>query len=117
MLYDPKLLPSDVQSLLTDENNELLVSYVSLWEITDKAAKFRLPMAGASVDAILRDIHGFRATLLEIQLDDIMNSVKLPRHHNDPLDRVLIAQAIRLDATLLSKDSKFKYYDVRLFWD
>jgi|GEM_PF-6464289 len=76
MLYDPKLLPSDVQSLLTDENNELLVSYVSLWEITDKAAKFRLPMAGASVDAILRDIHGFRATLLEIQLDDIMNSVK-----------------------------------------
>jgi PIN domain nuclease of toxin-antitoxin system len=116
MLYEPRLLPAEVQSVLTDETNELLVSYVSLWEITDKAAKFRLPMAGASADAILRDIRGLGATLLAIDLDDIMNSVKLPRHHNDPLDRVLIAQAIRCEATLLSKDGKFKHYDVKLFW-
>jgi PIN domain nuclease of toxin-antitoxin system len=116
MLYEPGLLPAGVQSVLRDESNELLVSYVSLWEIADKAAKFRLPMAGASADAILHDIRGFGATLLAIDLDDVMNSVKLPRHHNDPLDRVLIAQAIRLDATLLSKDSKFKHYAVRLVW-
>ena len=108
MLYQPEVLPATVQSILRDERNELFVSHVSLWELTDKAAKFRLPMAGASADAILTDVQGLRATMVPIELEDVMNSVRLPRHHNDPLDRVLIAQAVRLGATLLSKDGKFK---------
>jgi PIN domain nuclease of toxin-antitoxin system len=107
-LYEVRLLPLDVQSILTDERNELLISHVSIWEIVDKAAKFHLPMAGTSADAILRDIRGIHAPLLPINLEDVVSSVKLPRHHHDPLDRVLIAQARRLDATLLSKDGKFK---------
>jgi PIN domain nuclease of toxin-antitoxin system len=54
--------------------------------------------------------------MLPIQLDDIIASVKLPRHHGDPLDRLLIAQARRFNATLLSRDGKFNHYEVCIFW-
>lgn len=115
-LYVSEVLPVAVRSVLEDNTNELLISHISPWEIADKATKFRLPMAGSSADAIFQDVDELEATLLPIELEDILESIKLPRFHNDPLDRVLIAQARRVDATLLSKDGKFKQYDVRVFW-
>jgi PIN domain nuclease of toxin-antitoxin system len=115
-LYDPRLLPSNVRLMIQDQVNQVFVSYVSPWEITDKATKYRLPMAGSSADRIVRDIEALRVTLLPIDFQDIIASVKLPRHHNDPLDRLLIAQAQRLGATLLSVDGKFKLYDVPILW-
>jgi PIN domain nuclease of toxin-antitoxin system len=115
-LYQPYLLPRSVTNVIEDKENLLYISEVSPWEITDKATKFRLPMAGNSADQIVLDIASLNATMLPIQFGDIVSSVKLPRHHNDPFDRLLIAQALRLGATLLSKDGKFKHYDVPLFW-
>ena len=103
-LYEPERLPPEVRTILEGSINELLLSDVSVLEITSKAARYRLPQAGFSVDVIMGD------------RDDIVAAAKLPLHHTDPLDRVLIAQARRLGATLLSKDSKFASYDVALFW-
>jgi PIN domain nuclease of toxin-antitoxin system len=74
-----------------------------VWEIVDKAAKFRLPMAGYSVDRIVERIDGLRVTMVPIEMRDIISSVKLPQVHGDPMDRALIAQAQRLGATLLSR--------------
>jgi PIN domain nuclease of toxin-antitoxin system len=115
-LYQPDILPLSVVSLIEDKNTLLYVSDISQWEIIDKATKFRLPMAGSSADQIAKDIWALDVTMLPIELDDIVSSVKLPRHHNDPMDRLLIAQARRLGATLLSRDGKFKHYDVPIFW-
>lgn len=55
----------------------------------------------------MADISALEAHLLAIDLEDITASAKLPQHHGDPLDRLLIAQARRVGATLLSKDGKF----------
>jgi len=115
-IYEPFRLPPGVASAIADPSNDLLISHVSVWELTDKAAKFRLPVAGFSVDRIVARIQELGATLLPIDLADVVASVKLPQHHGDPMDRVLIAQARRLNATLLSKDGKFKHYDVPVFW-
>jgi PIN domain nuclease of toxin-antitoxin system len=116
-LYEPRQLPASVRLMIEDKANQVFVSHVSPWEITDKATKFRLPMAGSSADQIVRDVETLHVTLFPIELQDIIASVKLPRHHNDPLDRLLIAQAQRLGATLLSVDGKFKLYDVPILWD
>lgn len=115
-IYEPHLLPGIVSSIIEEETNSLFLSHVSIWELTDKAAKFRLPTAGPSPDRIMLRILELRATVLAIDLDDIIASVKLPRHHGDPMDRLLIAQARRLEATLLSRDGKFKHYDVPTLW-
>lgn len=115
-LYEPHKLPTAVLAVVRKRQSELFISHVSPWEITDKATKFRLPMAGSSPASIVRDVQALGATLVPITLEDIVASVKLPRHHNDPLDRVLIAQAQRLGATLLSKDGKFTLYEVPILW-
>jgi PIN domain nuclease of toxin-antitoxin system len=115
-LYEPHLLPPAVRILVEDSLNELLISDLSIWELVDKAAKYRLPVAGFSPDRIVERIMGLGSTILRIELDDIVASVKLPSHHGDPHDRLIIAQARRTGATLLSKDGKFKQYDVPLLW-
>ena len=115
-LYEPHLLTPRVRSAIEDPGNHLFISQVSVLELTDKVAKFRLPTAGFFVDRVVERIEEIRATIVPIEMRDILASVKLPRHHNEPLDRLLIAQAERLDATLLSKDGKFKLYDVPLLW-
>jgi PIN domain nuclease of toxin-antitoxin system len=116
-LYEPARLPIGVSSILSGEGNKLLLSNVSTWEIIDKATKFRLPMAGSSPGQIVRDVQALQMQMLPIEYDDIIESVKRPQHHSDPLDRVLIAQARRYGATLLSKDGKFHLYDVPLLWN
>lgn len=93
-----------------------LCQHVSIWEVVDKAAKFRLPIAGSSVDKIVARIDELQTILVPIQLEVVVASVKLPQVHGDPMDRVLIAQAQRLNATLISKDGKFAQYDVPLLW-
>jgi PIN domain nuclease of toxin-antitoxin system len=115
-LYEPDRLPVRVVSAIADATNLLYVSHVSVLELTDKASKFRLPSAGSSVDRIVDRILDLGVTMVPIELADITASVKLPRHHDDPLDRLLIAQAIRLGATLLSRDGKFGEYDVPVLW-
>ena len=115
-LYEPERLSKRVRTLIEEDTNEILLSDVSVLEITSKAVRYRLPQAGSSVDVIMGRILGLKADMVSIHLDDIAAAAKLPPHHFDPLDRVLIAQAVRLGATLLSKDGKFALYDVPVLW-
>jgi PIN domain nuclease of toxin-antitoxin system len=115
-IYEPFRLSASVQSVIANTSNDLLISHISIWELTDKAAKFRLPVAGFSVDRIVDRITGLGGTLLPVELADIVASVKLPHAHGDPMDRALIAQAQRHNAILLSRDRKFNLYDVPVFW-
>lgn len=54
--------------------------------------------------------------ILNIEIDHILKIQDLPFHHRDPFDRLLISQASVDDFTLLSKDSIFKEYDVKVLW-
>ena len=51
--------------------------------------------------------------LLQFEQANYSVLAQLPFHHRDPFDRMLIAQAITHDFTILSKDSMFQYYDVQ----
>jgi PIN domain nuclease of toxin-antitoxin system len=44
--------------------------------------------------------------------EDAVAAAALPMHHRDPFDRMLVAQAIRLDATIVSRDRAFDVYGV-----
>ncbi len=44
-------------------------------------------------------------------MDDGLAAGALPRHHDDPFDRMLIAQAVRRDLVLLTADRRFAAYD------
>jgi len=55
--------------------------------------------------------------LLSIKLEHIDELARLPMHHRDPFDRLLIAQAIREGLTLVTSDEQFKQYPVQTLWD
>jgi PIN domain nuclease of toxin-antitoxin system len=61
-----------------------------------------------------RQVNGLQ--ILPITLDHIFTLDKLPMHHRDPFDRLLIAQALQDELRLVSHDSAFADYDVQMIW-
>ncbi len=115
-LYTPAELPDALVRLLEDPSNRLFVSEGSVWELSDKACKGRLPLAGSSVAQFMQDIEALGVKLLAIERADILASVALPPHHGDPFDRLFIAQARLRNLTLVSRDPVMARYDVKTLW-
>jgi PIN domain nuclease of toxin-antitoxin system len=95
---------------IADHANDTIVSAATVWELAIKRAAGKLQLAadiGADVEAA--GFHG-----LPITLADAESAAGLPRHHNDPFDRMLIAQAQRVDAVVVTRDPAFAAYDVKV---
>ena len=88
--------------------NEVLVSAASIWELEIKRANDKLRFEG-DLPAELEHA-GF--TVLPITAADAVAAARLPLHHRDPFDRILVAQGLRLDATIVSRDQAFDLYGV-----
>lgn len=90
-------------------DNEILVSAVTPWEISVKQALGHIDFPLDRFDEMILEM-GFE--LLSIQCTHGIAAGRLPKHHRDPFDRMLIAQAITDDLTLVSADRMFDRYDV-----
>ncbi|MFZ4484056.1 MAG: type II toxin-antitoxin system VapC family toxin [Chthoniobacterales bacterium] len=94
--------------------HEILFSTISLWEIAIKRGLGKLQIQGDLSDfaRTLQTDHRFHQLPLEIT--DICRLEKLPPHHRDPFDRLLIAQAIEQSAIAVTDDPKWKPYPLRV---
>ena len=110
-LSDDERLPTRMREAVADGENEVLVSAASAWEVSIKAALGKLTVP-EGLRAELRE-QGF--TELPVTVEDGLAAGALPRHHDDPFDRMLIAQAARRGLQLLTVDRRFGDYDVRIF--
>jgi PIN domain nuclease of toxin-antitoxin system len=103
-------------SVLEDDTTVLFLSAASCWEISMKAAlgKLTLPQrASTYVPKRLRS-HGIGS--LPILPVHALAAGELPQHHGDPFDRMLIAQALSENMTLMTSDPAFRKYDVDILW-
>ena len=116
-IYSPHLLSPRVQALVEDEDNELLFSYASLWELLAKVGRGKLLAAGTSVESVSDRIISLGVTLLRIEVPHILLSAKLPHHHSDPFDRLLIAQALTEKLLLVSSDPILERYGTPVVWN
>jgi PIN domain nuclease of toxin-antitoxin system len=90
------------------QDPDIFLSPVSLWEITIKQARGKL--AGpADLAERVRDM-GFRE--LPVTSAHAIAAGRLPSHHHDPFDRMLVAQAATEGLTLVSRDESIALYDV-----
>jgi PIN domain nuclease of toxin-antitoxin system len=112
VLDDSRLGPAPT-ALLEAEDSEVLVSIASLWEIAIKKALGRL-RAPDDLPTRLPDL-GFG--LLAIEAEHAWAVRELPRHHGDPFDRLLIAQAQTERLPILTADPAFGGYDVTVISD
>lgn len=110
-----ELSPSAAQ-VFADPSNEILLSVVSVWELSVKHSLGKLPLP-ASLDRFVleqREKHGI--TVLPLDERAIFHLHKLPALHRDPFDRMLICQAIEHDCLLLTPDPLIAQYPLRTQW-
>lgn len=95
---------------------DCFVSFVSFWEMAIKVSlnKLRLPGVADRWIADQMSLNGFEQ--LEISYRQIMRCAAMPRHHCDPFDRLLVAQAQEEKLPLVSRDPAFDAYGVKRIW-
>ncbi len=96
--------------------NDCFVSIASFWEIAIKISldKLRLPAAPVKYLTEQMSLNGFEQ--LEITFRQTMRLATLVRHHGDPFDRMLVAQAQEEGLAIVSRDTVFDKYGVKRIW-
>jgi PIN domain nuclease of toxin-antitoxin system len=95
--------------LITDSDNFIFVSAATAWEIAVKKMIGKLE-APDDLPAALA-INNFLE--LPITIEHSQKLYQLPLHHNDPFDRIMVAQAMSEDLTFMTRDAKISLYDIR----
>jgi PIN domain nuclease of toxin-antitoxin system len=106
-LADDPVLAERARSAIADPASDVLVSAATVWEIGIKRALGKLE----APDDLLQAIEGSGFDGLPVTLADADAAAGLPPHHRDPFDRMLVAQAARLGAVIVSRDAAFERYD------
>ncbi len=114
VISDPDRISPRARKTLEDPRNEVFLSIASAWEITIKAGIGRLSLPAPAAMFIQRQLAKHRIDLLPIQLSHLGAMEKLPPHHRDPFDRLLVAQCIEEGAVLLTVDSQLQRYPVEI---
>jgi len=108
-LSDDRRLPVPIGRALADGANDILVSSISIAEISIKTAigKLRTP------DDLLTQLRAAAMSLLPFTVDHAIALRDLPAHHRDPFDRMLIAQALAESLTFATVDPACRQYAVQ----
>ena len=106
---EPKRLPKRIRTLLEDQDNELLFSAASLWEVVIKSGLGRKDFR-VEARLLRRGLLDNGYSELPIVSDHVVAVESLPPIHKDPFDRVLVAQATVEGITLLTNDSVVAQY-------
>lgn len=120
-LTNPERLPSKATKAIREamKNYRVVISAMSVWEIAMLCAKGRLEFA-TDYREFIRQTE--KLAFVQFVAPDnaiLLNSVNLPDYTGrDPADRIIIATANHLSATLISKDDTMREYrQVRTLWD
>lgn len=109
-LDDNPRLGRRARNLISDPDTDVLVSQVSLWET---AIKQRIGKLQAGPAEILPRLPEFGFNLLHISNAHLLALAGLAKHHGDPFDHLLLAQAAIEGAAIMTEDKKLPLYGVR----
>ena len=111
-LTEPEKLKRTSLALLKNSENTILLSPVSSWEIAIKHSIGKLPLPETPEEFVSSRMERDGIVSLPIHHSHTVKTADLPFHHNDPFDRLLIAQAIVEKIPIMTVDSHFHLYDV-----
>lgn len=112
---DPRL-SKKVREIISDGENELFLSVASGWEMAIKAGLERLQLPSNLEHFILEQMALNAIESLPVQMSHALHVYKLPAHHRDPFDRMLIAQAQLQNLPILTVDPQIARYSVKVIW-
>jgi PIN domain nuclease of toxin-antitoxin system len=112
----PERLSTTALAACEEITNQLYLSVVSAWEIQIKHQINRLQLEVSLEEIIQGQQDANNLNILSVELHHIYTLQQLPFHHNDPFDRLLIAQAKAEQMRLVSTDRQFEPYLVDVIW-
>lgn len=107
---EPEALAAAARSAIESPSNDVVVSAGSIWELEIKRALGKLRV---EVD-LPPELERVGFGVLPITAADAISAARLALHHRDPFDRMLVAQAGRLGAVLVTRDSVFSRYEIEI---
>jgi PIN domain nuclease of toxin-antitoxin system len=105
-------LGQEAAAAIADANNRVFVSAASTWEIAIKRKLGRLDYTGSPSQAI--DANGFTALPITTRQAELAET--LAPIHQDPFDRILIAQSLDRQLVFVTADGQIKQYPIALLW-
>jgi PIN domain nuclease of toxin-antitoxin system len=115
LLEDPQL-SKGAGAAVRDRHNQVFVSAASLCEIALKLSLSKLPVPSELSKDLLHAIDRTGFTPLPVTLDHAYALRRLPFHHRDPFDRLLVAQSMSENLALVTKDPLIRRYGVDWIW-
>ena len=115
-IADDKRLSTKARRAIEDTRNDVNFSVVSAWEIIAKTSVGRLTLSESADKMIPKHIAASGFSVLGLTLTHALATATLPLHHRDPFDRMLVAQALTEDLTVVSGDEAIGKYDVKVMW-
>ena len=111
------LLSASAHAAITDSANDLLLSAGTIWEIGIKVGLNKLSLSMPYREWMNKAIADLGLTLLPISVEYADVQAGPPRHHGDPFDRLLAAQARVENIPLVSSDPVFDQYGLKRIWN
>jgi PIN domain nuclease of toxin-antitoxin system len=113
---DPSKLGPQAVTALQDSANDLLLSAATIWEIAIKVGLGKLSLSMPYRQWMTQAITDLGMSVLPITVEYADVQGNLPKHHGDPFDRLLVAQAQVENMALVSADTGFDPYGVNRLW-
>lgn len=109
-------LSDGARDLLDDPGADLILSDVSVWEVCLKWQSGKLKLPSPPRSWIDGQASAWALSRLPIDREHFYRSVELPNLHRDPFDRLLVAQALSGNLTIVTPDAAIRQYPVAVAW-
>ena len=114
-ITDNDSLPRKTKEIIENKDNNCYISIDSYWEIAIKYSIGRLDLK-VDLETIFKIIEESGFKTLPMTTVHILKNAGLKLHHQDPFDRIIIAQSLSENLTVITKDGLFKNYEIPILW-
>ena len=108
-------LSSLAKKTIENDSHKIFIRIASIWEIAIKVQTGKLSLT-KTLEEIILETEKLQIEILTIDTSHVLSLQKLPLHHRDPFDRIIIAQAITENFQIVSKDEQFDLYRAKRVW-
>lgn len=116
IMMDDERLSAGARSAYASKRNDILLSVVSLWELSIKASLGKLEVDGGLRQRVERHLRENGITLIDVAAAHAWSVEHLPFHHRDPFDRLIAGTCLSEGFALISRDAAFDASGVTRVW-
>ena len=113
---DAPQLSAQAKTILEAPDTERFFSLASVWEIAIKTSLGKLTLRKPLEEFLPEQLAANRFTLLNLAVEHAIRVARLPLHHRDPFDRMLVAQCLAENLPLVSSDDALDAYGIKRLW-